>query len=93
MPVPFTQFLRPNGRQQQVTIKLDDETENMAKEILAIGRYRFEIEVLRNDMVSATVSDLVEEEDVLHAQIVPNGPMVPGAVKDMIRTFHGKLNA
>jgi hypothetical protein len=91
MPVPFTQFLLPHGKQKDVTIDLDEETEKLAKEILASGRYRFEIEVLRTGIVSATVSDLVEEQDVEYAKFVPNGPAVPGAIKDMIHSFHGKL--
>jgi hypothetical protein len=87
MAIPFTQFLRPNGAQRQVTIDLDDETETMAQAILAKG-FKFEIEELRNGMVSATVADPKEDRDVMFAKFVPNGPEVPEAIKTMIHKFH-----
>lgn len=86
MPVPFTQYLRPNGRQVQVEIALDADTELKARAILDAG-YTFEIEVLRTDEVSATIHSPVLEEDVHHARIVPNGPQVPTAIKHMIEGF------
>lgn len=86
MPIPFTQFLRPDGRQQQITITLDDETQAKADQILAAG-YTFAIEVLRTDEVSATIADPVLDEDVAHATIVPNGPKVPEAIRSMIMDF------
>lgn len=87
MAIPFTQFLRPNGRQIPVTIDLDEETERMAQAILARG-LKFEIEELRNGMISATVADPKEDRDLMFAKFVPNGPEVPEAIKAMIHKFY-----
>jgi hypothetical protein len=89
MPIPFTQYLRPNGRQIPVEIALDYDTELKARAILDAG-FKFEIEMLSTGQVSATIADPVNDEDVSHAKIVPNGPAVPQAVKDMIMDFQLK---
>jgi len=87
MPVPFTQYLRPNGRKVQVEIALDEETETMAKAIIASGLL-FEIEVLSTGEVSATIADPNLDLDVIHATIVPNGPRVPEVIRAMIHKYH-----
>ena len=82
--IPFTQYLRPNGRKVQVFFECrDPAVAEKAQQILAAG-LRLECEELMNGMVSLTVSD--DEDDLAH-QFVMNGPGVPGAVERLIMEF------
>lgn len=87
--VPFTQYLLPDGRRQPVEIQVDDETAAKAQQMLDAD-LRFECEVLRNGVVSFTIVGYhppIEEEGDIDMKLVPNGPKVPGAVKEMIMGF------
>jgi len=79
----FTQFLRPNGRQEIVTIDRSEDIE-MKADILKDAGYRFEIEVLTNGMISMTACcDKGEPEDIA-IKLCENGPKVPIAVDDLV---------
>jgi hypothetical protein len=82
--VNFTQFLRPNGHKQIIIITVPEEYEARAKELTDAG-YKFEIEVLRNGVVSMECCD---EEDCLSMQLVDNGPKVPDMVKVLVDEAH-----
>ena len=83
--VRFIQYLRPNGRQEEMVITgRPPVTVAKAQEIWAAG-YRLEAEVLVSGLVSLTISD--GEEDVA-VELIDNGPAVPEAVDRMIGEFH-----
>jgi hypothetical protein len=85
MKIPFTQFLRPNGRKQAVMFMCDDKVIfDKAQQIIATG-LRFECEELMSGVVSLTISS--EEDDLAFATCM-NGPDVPGAVKELISSFN-----
>jgi DNA-binding IclR family transcriptional regulator len=84
MPIPFTQYLRPNGERRQVTIVRSPEIEALAQEIRAKG-YNFECEELNNGIVSFTVVSPHDDEGDICIVLVPNGPRVPAAVDDLVR--------
>lgn len=81
--IPFTQFLRPDGRQMVVTIERPAEIAAKAEKIMARG-LRFECEHLTTGHVSLTIAD----DDGDHAiEVVENGPEVPAAVDRLISQF------
>lgn len=84
--IPFTQFLRPDGRQREVVIEVDPVIAAKARAIIARG-LRFECEKLSTGQASLTITD--PEEGDLDIRIVPNGPGIRAAVEDLVRHFGG----
>lgn len=84
MAIPFTQFLRPDGRPTDVTIERGAEVEAKAQAIIARG-LRFECEVLRTGHVSLTITD--DERGDLAIQLCANSEAVPAAVDRLIERF------
>lgn len=82
--IPFTQFLRPDGRKQAVLIDRPDNIAQAADNIRSHG-FRFECEHLTTDDVSLTISD---DKGDYHVEVVPNGAGVPVAVDRLISTFN-----
>ena len=80
--IPFTQFLRPNGRRADVWVTRPPEVVAQARATIARG-YRFECEELMTGHVSLTIADPILEDDVAY-EIVPNGPEVPDAVDRLV---------
>lgn len=85
MQIPFTQYLMPDGRRDQVFVERDGHVATKAQEILNFG-LRFECEVLSNGVCSFTIFDNEIEEDVAH-KLSKNGPEVLKAVDSMIEEF------
>lgn len=83
-PVPFTQYVLPNGRATEVTILVSPGFAEQASKILARG-LTFECEVLTNGQVSLTITD--PDEGDLDIRVVNNGPLVRDAVEDLIANF------
>lgn len=83
MAVPFTQYLRPDGRKHPISIELDEVTEAKAQLILSEGLV-FECEVLTTNMVSLTITSQERDEDI---RLAPNGPKVPTKVAELINEF------
>ena len=54
--IPFTQYLLPNGRRKEVTIEVDQDVAEKARELIAEG-LAFECEVLTTGHVSLTITD------------------------------------
>jgi hypothetical protein len=81
--IPFTQFLRPNGKRREVLIDRPDEIAAKAQAIMEAG-FRFEIEELTNGYVNMTVSD--DNSDYAR-ELCPNGPRVPRTVDALIEAF------
>ena len=96
--VPFTQYLLPDGRKRPNVIDLPDELAAPVKALLEAGCV-FEVEILSagdpfTGMTheSGAVSLTCERgEDILAAEIVPNGPGVKEAVIRMIKEAYGML--
>ncbi len=89
MLIPFTQYLRPAGRQQQGGFDRPDEIALLAKTIIAEG-YNFTCEVFTTGECSLTISS--EDQDMM-TRVVENGPQVLDAIDDMIREFCARLSA
>jgi hypothetical protein len=85
--IPFTQFLRPDGRRAQVAIDRPPEIAALAEKIIAAG-YRFECEHLTTGHASITISNDDEDRAI---EVVMNGPQVPAAVDRLITRFAATL--
>lgn len=84
LDIPFTQYLRPDGRTRQVIFSVNGPAAGLAKSIMDRG-HRFEAEVLTTGEVSLTVTDPENEDGAdLCIEISPNGPEVPTAVLKLI---------
>jgi hypothetical protein len=82
--IPFTQYMRPDGRTEQVDFECDDEAVALkADQIIAAG-FRFECEVLTSNEVSLTISD---GDDDLAGELCQNGPEVPIAIARLVLGF------
>ena len=88
MSIPFTQFLRPNGRQKPTVIDMPEETEGLAKTLVQAG-CRFEIEELSTGMVNM---ECMLGDHCICGELCPNGPEVPGAVEKLVRAAYGRLD-
>ncbi len=83
--IPFTQYLRPDGRRQEISIQVSDELGDLADGVLSDDRYAFEAEVLTDGSVSITCADQQEQEDIA-ISICPNAPdKVRNSVEAVIR--------
>jgi len=85
MAIPFTQYCLPDGKQKAVEIHLSKEIENKAHKLIEKG-YRFEVELLCTEQVSATIVHPSDEYDAA-ITICNNGPDVPKAISKMIAEF------
>jgi hypothetical protein len=85
--VPFTQYLRPDGRRAAVTIDRPDYIADKAFAIIAKG-FRFECEQLRTGHVSFTVAD---DDGDIGIEICMNGVNVPEAVDKLIERVYDEL--
>jgi hypothetical protein len=82
--VPFTQFLRPDGRQQEIRLELPDAVEPKLKEIRDSG-CRLTAEVLSTGVCSFCVEEpALGDFDII---LVPNGSKVPEAITSMLLRF------
>lgn len=87
--LPFTQYLRPNGRRQQVHIRRPPDIVRMGMSLIDAG-YRFEAEVLSTGRVSLTIAK--GDEDVA-SELSENGPEIPDRVDKLITDFYAVLHA
>lgn len=83
MGIRFTQYMRPNGRPEDIYIGRSKEIEDKAREIREAG-FEFECEVLMSGEVSLTIAGKNSDAAI---EVVFNGPQVPEAVDRMIRNF------
>jgi len=80
MSIEFTQYLRPDGRKEKITIDRPEHVELIAREFIKAGG-RFEAEVLSTGEVSLTAH--YDDEDVA-IEICANGPAVEPAVDRLV---------
>lgn len=85
--IPFTQYLRPNGRQTEVAIDRPPHIAELAERIISRG-YRFECEELTTGHASLTIAGPDDDEDI---ELVMNGPGVPDAVDRLVTRFAAKI--
>jgi|SRR6478609_8136340 len=84
--IPFTQFLRPNGRRELIHMPTsDDELFAKANKIIEAG-YEFQAEVLSDDITCSFTITHPEDGDVA-IKLCANGPQTLAAVNDMITEF------
>ena len=82
--IPFTQFMRPDGRAVPVFIARPQPIVEKAQRIIASG-YRFECEHLSDGHVSLTIAN--DKRGDVDIEVVPNGPEVPVAVDRLVTSF------
>ena len=88
--IPFTQYLRPNGKITYIQIDMEDqELHDKAETIIEAG-YHFDIEVLRTGMISMTCERDPDQGEV-YIQVCRNGPPVPVAVRTLVEEAHAAL--
>lgn len=85
--IPFTQYLRPNGRAVAVSINRPEEISALATRIIDAG-FSFECEELTTGHASFTIAGPEGDEDI---ELVMNGPAVPGAVDELVKRFAAKI--
>jgi hypothetical protein len=97
--IPFTQYLRPNGRKRAAEIDRSPEIEQLAHEFIDRGGY-FECEELTTGHASLTAGHSDAETGDVAIEVVVNGPDVPDAVDRLVRnasawlaTHHAAVNA
>ena len=85
MSIPFTQYLRPDGRKTPVEIDGSAEIEGLAESFIAAGG-RYECEHLTTGHASLTAVYFVDGEDQdIAIEVTPNGPEVVPAVDRLVR--------
>lgn len=89
--IPFTQFLRPDGRRTAVTIDMPQDIFDLAQEFIAAGG-SYTSELLPGDDVSLCAEFTVEDErrDVV-CVVCFNNSSVPVAVEQLINESVGYL--
>lgn len=86
MAIPFTQFLRPNGKSVPTEIEMPPDIEKMAQELIAKG-YKFEIEELNTNEVHMDCS-LPGADGPVALELSDNGPAIIDAVKRLVKESH-----
>lgn len=86
--IPFTQYVRPDGRTKEVAIPMPKDIWDKAQEIIQKG-FRFEVESLVTGQVSLTI---VDDEMNRAIHVCENGPGVADVVKLMVENFHKILH-
>ena len=86
--IPFTQYLRPNGRKVPVFIDRPETISSKAVAIIAAGNC-FECEQLMSGLISLTIfgKNKEGEEVDLAIELVTNNKAVPAAIDRMVEGF------
>jgi len=94
MPIPFTQYLLPNGRKQLIQLTCPARDESIAKRFIASGG-RYECEVLTTGQVSLTaVKRIGGHEGDVAIVICRNAPnILVGKVGELVRQSEPFIDA
>jgi len=85
MAIPFTQYVRPHGRQRPVSIEMPAYVEEIAFNFIEGGGW-YEAEVLPDGQISLTACAVVNDEpDDVECIITANGPGMRDAVERLVR--------
>lgn len=79
--IPFTQFLRPDGRKIPVVFERDGKIAAVAAELIKVG-CTFEVEALKTGEVS--LECIGPDADSLATELCANGPDVPEVVDRLV---------
>lgn len=79
----FTQFIYPNGRKEQVSVKVSDELESKAQELIQNG-YRFEVE--KNPQSGLIYMDCIDTkvDHPVSSKFCDDGPEVLVKVAELV---------
>lgn len=84
MSIPFTQYMRPDGRKVPISIDMPDDIEALAHSFIEEGGW-FEVEHLATGHASLTACWVVDgEPDDIAIRVVKNGPPVVRAVEELV---------
>lgn len=86
MSIPFTQFLRPDGKQRAITVDRSADIETKARALMAVG-FRFEIEELTTLDIYMDCSRPQDDEPIAN-EISYNGRPVLDAVDRLVSTAY-----
>lgn len=87
-PIPFTQYLRPDGRRKEISISRPPAIATKAQAIIAAG-YRFECEVLNVPPGFQNISlTITGDKGDVAIELCRNGPEVGPAVDKLITEFN-----
>lgn len=82
--IPFTQYLRPDGRKRAVETDRPESVERDAHKFIAAGGV-YEIEVLRTGHVSLTAAfPLADGVEDIATELAPNGPGLEAHVDRLV---------
>lgn len=81
--IQFAQFIRPNGRRQNVGIERPAPIEAMAEELVRLG-WRFEAEIIFKSVHFEATRKDDEDHVISSSRLVQNGPAVLVAVDELI---------
>lgn len=85
MPIPFTQYLRPDGRKRAEVIDMPPDIEALADQFMASGGW-YECEVLGTGHVSLTACmNRPDGDNDIAIELCANGPPVVEAVEKLVR--------
>jgi len=84
MSIPFTQFMRPDGRPVQTSIDMSKEIEDKAFKLIDAG-YFFESEVLQDEGISLTCT---KDDENMGIELCENGPEVEQALKRLVEELY-----
>lgn len=85
MMIPYTQFMRPNGRQVQHQIHISDDNAEKWKTVSDLG-LRITMEVVMPGVVNICLEDPEVEDDFLF-RVVTNDERVSIAIETFLNTF------
>lgn len=88
MPIPFTQYLRPDGRTRPALIDRDPEIEAIAHDAITKG-VTFTAELLGD--TNLVMLNAEHNGKDIAAALVMNGPGVPDAVDKLVRNTSAYL--
>jgi hypothetical protein len=89
--IPFTQHLRPDGRERPLTVDAPTELEAEVKTLLEAG-VTFNAEVLRTEYAYNIALYAEKGADLLAMELCPNEPSVHEALKRLITQAVTTLN-
>lgn len=81
MSIPFTQYLMPDGRRNEVTIDMPANVEQAAFALIEKGCH-FDIEMLSTGMISMTCE---KDEDLIAIEVCPNDERVVAGVEKIVK--------
>ncbi len=92
--IPFTQYMRPSGRKVPTGFTSEREEVGIAAEALLDRGLVFEIEVLTNGMISATITNPEPADDqcgdLAHVLCMNEASVLPKIEKMILEFYHGR---